>query len=550
MSRVRQDAADAYQFRPEERPAMPGSPYAPWLPWWRRLLYGLVALAMGVGCTFCNALISTNVATISGSLGIYIAQASWLPAVYVAMNASANLTLVKARIQFGLPRVTYTLLTCYALASLWQLAWPSFASAVSIRVLDGMTAAFLVSLTVYYLMQVFPGRLRPLALVGGLSLPQLGLPAARMIPVEFLAADHWRGLHLVELSVALSLLTLTLLVRLPPTDRAQAFHPLDLATIALVIPAMLLACGVMGVGRVAWWTDTPWLGWALAAAVPLFAGAILIESLRNRPLLHLGWLTSLDMLRFGAIALMVRLALAEQTYGSVGLLTAGGLTNDQLRWLFAAVALSMFAGMLTAMATLSEQRLRWQIMVAALLIAAGALVDTTATSLTRPPELYLSQCLIGFGTTLFIGPAMVFGFLRMFRRGPEFMISFVVLFSITQNVGSLAGSALLGSYQFVQARAHAQTLAEDMLGSNPAVVARIGAGAQAVSPVIADPASRAAEGAALLGRSMTEQANVLAFNDVFLVVAVLALMTVAWLALLIVRDALGRRPAQALQNAP
>jgi hypothetical protein len=41
--------------------------------------------------------VTVTVSTIGGSLDLYIAQASWLRAIYVAMNASANLTLVKAR---------------------------------------------------------------------------------------------------------------------------------------------------------------------------------------------------------------------------------------------------------------------------------------------------------------------------------------------------------------------------------------------------------------------------------------------------------------------
>ena len=92
-------------------------------------------------------------------------------------------------------------------------------------------------------------------------------------------------------------------------------------------------------------------------------------------------------MRFGAVALFVRLALAEQTYGAVGLLTSGGLTNDQLRTLFALVAVAMLAGILAAALTLSERRIPWQVMIAALVIALGAWIDTDATNLTRPPQL-------------------------------------------------------------------------------------------------------------------------------------------------------------------
>src|SRR4030095_15048980 len=124
---------------------------------------------------------------------------------------------------------------------------------------------------------------------------------------------------------------------LPPSDRSKAFEPLDLVTIGLAIPAMPLLRGVVSTGRLVWWTDTPGLGWALAAAVPLFVAAVLIEHNRARPLLQTRWIGTLDIVRFIAVALLVRLALAEQTYGSTGLLTTGGLTNDQLHTLFGIV---------------------------------------------------------------------------------------------------------------------------------------------------------------------------------------------------------------------
>jgi hypothetical protein len=312
-----------------------------------------------------------------------------------------------------------------------------------------------------------------------------------------------------------------------------------------MVPAMLLLCGVIGVGRYYWWSDTPWLGWLLAAAIPLFASAILIESHRSKPLLQIDWLASKDIVRFAAVALLVRLALAEQTYGSVGLLTLGGLNNDQLHTMFLWVALAMVLGIITACLTLSQERLRLQVMTAALIIAAGAFIDSGATNLTRPPELYLSQALIGFGTTLFIGPALVYGFLRMLAKGPNHFVTFVVLFSTTQNVGGIAGSALLGSYQVIQTRAHAASLQDHVLAADPQVVQRLQSGAGAVAGVVSDPALRGAEGAALLGQRLVGEANILAFNDVFRFVTLLALATAAYLFYRIIWVALCVRRTQA-----
>jgi len=548
MRRSAKSAADGYRFSSQERAVLPGSPFGARHSSWRRAAYAGTALLTGIGATFPNALVSVNVGTISGSLGLYIAQASWLPAIYVAMNATGNLTLIKARAQFGIPAVMYALLTVHAVAALLQLSFPGFASAIVIRVINGMTAAALITLTVYYLIEVFPRNLLPLAPIIGIGLAQLGTPLARLVPVELLATDKWHGLHLIELAVALGLLALLLAFPLPPSERTKAFEPLDLVTIWLVVPAMLLLCGVLGVGRVAWWTGTPWLGWALASAIPLFALAALIEGHRARPLLQLGWLSTADILRFAAVALLVRLALAEQTYGSVGLLTSGGLTNDQLWTLFVIVAVAMVLGTVCAALTFSERRLPWQVLIASLIIALGAWIDSNATNVTRPPQLYLSQALIGFGTTLFVGPALVYGLLRMLSRGADVFVSLIVLFSVTQNVGGLLGSTFLGTYQYMQTRAHALALSEHLLAADPSVVDRVRMGTAAIAGAVVDPTQRAAQGAGVLARAMTQEANILAYNDVFRLVAVLALMSALYVGYLIVVYELRRRRQLAAGN--
>lgn len=533
----------AYEFAPEEQPLFPGSPYSPPHTIQRRILYGCVGVLTAVGSGFGNAMVTVNVPSLAGGLGVYVVQLSWLPAIYVAFNATANLSLVKARAQFGIPQVTGLLLAAYVAACLLQLAWPAFATALLTRAVSGMAAAALVTMAVYCLLQAFPIRLRPMALIGAISLSQLGPVLARIVPVETLAADQWAGLRLIELGVALAMLAAVVGVKLPPSDRSRQFEGLDLVTIALTVPAMVLLCGVLSEGRLLWWNETPWLGWALAAAVPLFTAAVLIEHNRARPLLQTRWVGTLDIMRFAVVAVLVRLALAEQTYGSVGLLTAGGLTNDQLRILFALVAVAMVLGIVVAVLTLSEARLPYQVLAAILIIALAAWLDSGATNLTRPEQLYLSQSLIGFGTTLFIGPALVYGFLRMLSRGGDHFVTFIVLFGMTQNLGGLAGSALLGTFQTISARAHAVALSEHLTGFDPQVTARLQDGATSVAGTVADPLARTGQGAGLLAQSLFREANILAFNDTFRFVAVLALLTGGYLMYIIIFNRVRRARA-------
>jgi len=527
----------SYQFAPEERPAFPGSPYVPALAGRHRLAYAAAGTFIGACTTFTNALVNVNAGNLAGSLDLTLAQVSALPALYVALNATGNLTLIRARVRFGIPNLTLALVGLYAFCAFLQLAFPCYATAIATRASCGLMAAGLTTLTVYYFIEVLPARARPLALVIGIGLIQLGTPLARLVPLEVLATGHWHGLSLIELGTALLVSAAIITVPLPPSDIGPAFEMPDFVTIALTIPAFVLFCLVLAEGRLLWWTDRAWLGWALAASVAMIAAAIAIERSRGRPLLYTDWIGRGDILAYFAVALLVRLALAEQTYGSVGFLASGGLTSDQLHTLFIYVFFAILLGMVTACVTMSEKSPRYQILAASLIIAFGAFLDSHSTSVTRPEQLYVSQSLIGFGSTLFIGPSLAYGFLQMLRQGPSHLVSLVVVFSTTQNVGGLAGSAILGTAQVMYAKAHAAALADHLVAGDPMVVARIQQSAGALSGVLSDPLLRGAEGASLLGRALATEATTLAFDDVFRLVMYASLATAVYLAFQLVVEA-------------
>lgn len=545
-----QTAHTPHRFAADEQPLFPGSPYSPRHPQLRRVGYGLIALLMGISATLGNALVTVNVPNLSGALGVYAAEASLLPAVYVAFNACANLMLIKARAQFGIPAVTTSLLVAYILATIVQILLPGYHSAILVRAASGLAAAGLTTMTIYNLLQALPPKVRPVALAVGIVIPQFGTPIARLFPVEMLALSAWQGLHFIEMGVALLALAVMHLVPLPPSDRHQVFQPLDFLTFSLLLPATMLLCAVLSMGRYLWWTDTPWLGWALVAAIILVVVAILIEHRRAKPLLQISWVASKDILRFAGVAVLVRLALAEQTYGAVGLLSSSGLNNDQLRWLFFWVLLAMVLGAVIVVLLLNPARLPLLVVSAALAIALGAWLDSQSNNLTRPEQLYWSQALLGLGTALFIGPSLLYGFGRMMQRGPDYQITFLVLFSVTQNLGGLAGSAILGSYQVIATRAHALALSEKVLTADPQVAARLQGGANTLAGVLADAALRSGQGSGLLVAALQREAAALAFNDVFQLVAGLALLTAAYVGVANLRRVLLQRRQAAKEAAP
>ncbi len=219
------------------------------------------------------------------------------------------------------------------------------------------------------------------------------------------------------------------------------------------------------------------------------------------------------------VAASVRILLSEQAFGSVGLLAVVGMINDQMVILNVIVVLASIAGLATAVLTFRPDNVARPITFAVILIVIASFMDADASNLTRPSSFYISQALIGFASLLFLAQAMVIGIARTLLAGGRNFISFIVLFSISQSMGGLVGNALLGTFQVMRekfhlARAGPAHRADGSAGRRAAAVRARGA----VAGVVGDPALRSAQGTAILAQQVAREANILAYNDVFLLV--------------------------------
>ncbi|MEH3123727.1 MAG: hypothetical protein PGN16_17455 [Sphingomonas phyllosphaerae] len=347
--------------------------------------------------------------------------------------------------------------------------------------------------------------------------------------------SQWRTLYLFELGLSALSLAAVLAFRLPPTTRQKAFEKLDFVTFALFAGSMGLFAAVLGLGRYVWWTQSAWIGWALLLAIPMLAAALIIEHHRANPLLNTRWLGSADIIRFAVVTLMARIVLSEQTYGAVGLLTVLGQNNDQLVPFFTIIFLATVAGFVISAITLDPTKLAHPVMLAIGLVAIAAWVDSYSTSLTRAPQLYATQATIAFAGAFFLGPSLLFGMTRALQQGAGHVISFLALFGVLNSIGGLAGTAILGTYQIVREKANSAALVQAIDPTDPIVQARLQSGASGVARVVGDPSLRSAEGGALLSQAATREANVLAYDDMFRLIAVLAALTFFYLLFLLLR---------------
>jgi len=519
----------AYVFQPHERPMMPGSPATPAHPLPRRLAYFGIGAFVGLTGGFGNALVSANIQNIQGSLGLYSDQAAWLTTAYLMTNVSMSLLLTKFRQQFGLVTFARIFLPAYVVLTAAHLLVHQYETALVVRAMSGIAASALSTLALLYIMQSLPAQWRLKGIVLGIGIPQLATPVARLFSSDLLERGQWTMLYVFELGMALISLAMIFLLRLPPSEKMKAFEKLDFLTFALYAPGVALLCAVLAQGRIVWWLEASWIGWALCGAIVLLVAALLVEHNRANPLLNTRWIGSRDILRFAWVAISVRVLLSEQTYGAFGLMTAVGMNNDQLWTLSLVMTLATTAGIVASALTLDPMNLGRPLFWSVTLIAIGSFMDADASNLTRPQNIYFSQALIAFAAVFFMGPTLLIGILRALSKGPNHIVSFSALFSITQSLGGLAGAAFLGSFQVMREKFHSHAIVQSLTLTDPQVTARLQTLGGAYGKVLGDPTLRAAEGAALLSQQATREANILAFNDIFLLVGYLALATLLWI---------------------
>ncbi|POP44439.1 MFS transporter [Superficieibacter electus] len=516
------------EWAPHEKPMLLGSPSTPLHSTPKRIAYGIVGLLVCLTGALGNAVVTANLQNLQGTFAAWSTEIAWLPAVYVMTNVSINLLLVKFRQQYGLRAFTEGFLVLYVLVTFFHLFVNDLSSALMVRAAHGMVAAALSSLGIYYQIQAWPARHRLKALTIGITGSSLAIPLARLFSSDLLQLDEWRGLYFFELGLALISLACVILLKLPPGDRKKVFEKKDFLTFILLAPGMALLCAVLSLGRLEWWFETPWIGWALAGALVLIISAIVFEHNRQNPLLNTRWLSSGSILRLGLIMLLIRIVLAEQNTGVIGWLQYVGLQNEQMTSLAWAIFAGIVCGITASCLTIKPQRLAWPILTSLALMIIASWLDSHSTSLTRPNQLLFSQFLLGFGSAFFLAPAMLAGIGGVVAE-PRNLVSFSVLFGMSQNIGGLLGSAILGTFQTWREKYHSSLLADQLTTLNPLVNERLQLYSQSLKSVIGDSDLLSVQAGQQLQTASTLEANILAYNDTYLLTASVAAATMLWI---------------------
>ena len=502
------------------------------MPAWKMALYMassvLFFLTQGLGMN----LVTANIYQLQGSFSATMTEISWLSAAYMAPYASFAIALFKIRTQYGLRRFAEFSIICFVIASILNLLVTDLHSAIIIRAVSGMAAAPLSTIGFLYMLEAFPPA-KKLSL--GLSLALMSTlfsaPLARIISPSLIDLGGWSALYTFEMALALIALPVIYILPLTAPPRAKVIQSLDILSYLLLAIGFGCLAVFLTLGRLYWWLEVPWLGLVLAVAIGALTLMCLIEIPRKNPMIDLGWMLSGPNLRMAGVLLLFRFVSSEQSTTSANFYQQLGLLNDQTVHLYGIILLASLAGGLFCSFLMLTKYVETAHFLALVLIASGAWLDSQATSLTRPEQMYLSQAMVAAGAAMFLPPVMSKGFGAVLAKGMQYVVNFLVIFLFTQSIGSLFASAVLGTFVTIREKFHSSALVEHILLTNPIVAQRVQQLAGAYGKVITDKTLLNAEGLSLLSQQVTREAYILAYNDAFHVIFIASLIGLAILLL-------------------
>ena len=536
------DYVDGYRFKPHELPILPGSPANPDHPPGRRAAYLGIGILLGLIGGAQNGFLIANSPALRAGFALTPVEEGWLTVAFYSTYACMSMLLFRVRQEFGVQPFVRWAMAGLVAANFVQMMGPGYYPELAARAVAGIAASGLSALSVYYLMQGLPPALRVGGLIISLGLIQFAFPLTRAISPALLVDGDMD--HVFQFQFAMSLLGFGLVywLRLPPGLRKGTFEKLDIPSIALFMLGVGALCAFLVQGRIQWW-DTPWLGYALVAAIVGLGGCFLIEANRKSPMLDLSWLSSRAILGLAAIGATVRILVAEQGFGASGLFAALGYGNEQLTGYFWILAGATFGGVVLSVVRLDPKDLTRPVLFAVAVICVAAFADTRTGVMTRPQDLYATQAAIAFAAVFAMGPIMMEGMLRALAAGQSYVISFIAVFSLSQSIGGLAGISLLSGFYTIRLKTHLIDAGSTLTLGNSKFAEALSNAVQRVAPAQADPALQQQAAASIISQQVGREAAVLAFNDVFFLIGTLAAATFAVLAMpWLINKIRGRNP--------
>ena len=516
------------EWSADERPSFSGSPALIQHSKPKRFAYLCIGVFISITALLNNGFIIANLPLFQGEYGLTPSQAAWLPVSFVVASACSNLLVFKARQQFGVRAFSEVGLLILIAVLLLHLVVRTYEMALFARFMAGVASAPLSTLGMYYIRQAFSKANGVKALYLSFGLQQLAIPLAWVISPSLTVGNSWENIYTFELGIALCTLAMVVALKLPSSFRQALFEKRDFVTFSLLVSGITCLCIMLSQGPILWWFDSTNLAILLIAGLALVLLGLSFEYFRDNPLLMTRWLGSKQIIIFIIGAFLLRLILSEQSVAMVNFLRVMDMGPEQFVPLYAIILLGSAIGTLFSMLTFKMERAVPYLILSVFLILLACLMDYDLTHDIRPSNFYLSQFLIGFATGTFVPILLLLAVGHGLSRGPQYLITIMVIFSITQNLGGIAGNSLFTTYQKVRTQDYIEEISLALTPTNPLVEQRLAAYQQGTISRDSDPQQQVKKALLNLNNNVNREAQVRAYSDVIALNASIALLILLW----------------------
>ncbi|PAF42994.1 MFS transporter [Helicobacter sp. 11S03491-1] len=445
-------------LKPNEMPFFWGAVGRPELPSKIRLIYAIgwfVALMAG---GLQNNLTIANINEIQGFLGITPTQGAIITSCYYMGYAWTSVVLFKMRQHFGMKIffgiVMAILLTAHGL----QMFHDTFYVAATSRLLNGLVGSGLSTLCAYFALQMLPTSKKYLAMCVSVGLMQVGSPAARWLEPYLMLNENAHMTVFIDVGTTLFVLGAYLAIELPPSQIGKSFSKKDIPSIALYASGTAIFCLIFSIGNIVWWNQA-WIAYGLCIGLICLISFFIIEINRKKPLINFSFVGSFQVIKLALAGAFARMCLAEQTTGATGLFRdVLGYTDYQLVHYYGIITLGALFGGIFCIAIMSYKRISLLLVLSFAMLITGSFASTNLSLFIMPSHLYLSQFVIAAASVIFIGPLFAEGMAIAMPRGTGYVLTFIGIFSFSQSVFGLLGSALIGYFIKFRTLEHLQNL--------------------------------------------------------------------------------------------
>jgi MFS family permease len=275
-------------------------------------------------------IVNVALPTVGRSLHASGAELQLVVSGYTVSYAMMLITGARMGDLYGRRRIFVTGVAIFTLASLTCGLAPGIGVLIAARFVQGAGAAAMMPQIMSVIQVRFDGAARTRALSAYTAVLSSGFVAGQVIGgvlvTANIAGQSWRPVFLVN--VPIGLLVLALVPRIVPADQPTGSRRLDLAGLAIAIPAVFLVVLPLMLGHQENWPA--WVFACMAAGLVLLVVFVLVERRVADPLLNLAVLRAP-----GLVAGLASVAVLMVTYGgflfSFALHLQGGLGDSALR---------------------------------------------------------------------------------------------------------------------------------------------------------------------------------------------------------------------------